>query len=86
MRATRPDPAVAAYQIFVSRLRKTGLERAAHEGPLDFLARVETERPALADAARRITRLYVELRYAADENRIEKLSELRSLARAFKPV
>ena len=85
-RAGRPDPAVAAYQIFVSRLRKKGLERAPHEGPLDFLARVETEHPALADAARRITQLYVELRYAADENRGQKLSELRSLARAFKPA
>jgi transglutaminase-like putative cysteine protease len=86
MRASRPDPAVAAYQVFVSRLQKTGIERAPHEGPLDFLARVEAERPAVAHAARRITRLYVELRYAADENRIEKLRELRSLARAFKPV
>ena len=86
MRASRPDPAVAAYRIFVSKLRKAGLERALHEGPLDFLARVETKRPALADPARRITQLYVELRYAADGNRGQKLSELRRLARVFKPV
>lgn len=83
-RARRPDPEVAAYRIFVAQLHKTGIDRAPHEGPLDFLARTMQERPDLAPAAQRITQLYVDLRYAEEDDRKRKLHELRSLARAFR--
>ena len=84
MRARRPDPEVAAYRVFIAQLHKVGMDRAPHEGPLDFLARIARERPALAPAAQRITQLYVDIRYAQDNDRKQKLYELRSLARAFR--
>jgi protein-glutamine gamma-glutamyltransferase len=62
-RRIRRDPALQAYDRFQVRMRKAGFVREQHEGPLDFLARIERDKPELAHASRRITELYVALRY-----------------------
>ncbi len=62
--ARKEDPFARAYARFCRKLARAGLERAPAEGPVAFAARVARERPALAEAAGRVTRLYVHARYA----------------------
>lgn len=81
----RRDPAVVAWERFGAKLAAAGLVRAPHEGPLDFLARVEIARPANAAAAREITSRYVEARYGAGISKRES-RELLALVRSFKPA
>jgi transglutaminase-like putative cysteine protease len=77
-RPRRDEPSLAAWNRFCARLAAAGVApRAPHEGPLDFLRRVESSRPMLAAAAGDITRRYVEARYGAGATR----AELRELAR-----
>jgi hypothetical protein len=57
------DLAQLAWLRFCAKLARTGLKRRAHEGPLDFLARVRSTSPHLADRAAEITLGYVALRY-----------------------
>jgi hypothetical protein len=63
-RPRRPrDPVERAYARFCAALGKEGLARLAHEGPLDYGARVAASRPAMAESARTIARMYSDLRY-----------------------
>lgn len=62
-RGPRKDPALQAYEKFLSRLRAHGLVAAPHEGPIDLLGRIAREKPALLPQAEPITELYVALRY-----------------------
>lgn len=59
----KQDAAQKHYQEFCAKLARQGLTRLAHEGPQDFLTRIERVRPALTPAARSITALYIDLRY-----------------------
>ncbi len=61
---TRRDPLVAAYARLCEALAKAGIPRSPYEGPMDYLARIERERPALAASLRPLIITYVELRYA----------------------
>lgn len=61
----RKDPVRRAWDRYCRKLAKAGLERAPHEGPIDFLARVQHQRPDLAQKAEDITRRYVTARYGA---------------------
>ncbi len=63
-RTPRKDPALAAYTKFLQRMEREGINRSPHEGPVDFLSRIERERPSLANASRSVTELYVGIRYA----------------------
>jgi protein-glutamine gamma-glutamyltransferase len=83
-RAPRLDPAAAAYRRFTRRLAKRGVERAAHEAPRDFLARVLTARPDLAQPATAITEAYLRARYAPGAGGAD-LDRLRALVRHFRP-
>ncbi|NIP72936.1 MAG: DUF3488 domain-containing transglutaminase family protein [Gammaproteobacteria bacterium] len=58
-----PDPVPILYQRFCDKLARIGIRRAPHEGPLDFADRASSLRPDLAGRARRITQLYIALRY-----------------------
>ncbi len=80
----RRDPAVLAWERFCGKLRAAGLARSAHEGPVDYLARVEARRPALAKAAREITERYVRGRYGEGLTKRES-RELLALVRRFQP-
>jgi hypothetical protein len=58
------DPIVAAYERLCRKLAKTGIERAAHEGPVDYWWRLQQARPQIAEAAAPLFERYVALRYA----------------------
>lgn len=82
-RPRRGEASVVAWRRFCEKLAAAGIARAPHEGPLDFLARIEAERPPLADAARAITAGYVKARYGDGATR-EELRALRRLVREFR--
>jgi transglutaminase-like putative cysteine protease len=84
-RPGRPDPSALAWQRYCAKLAAAGVARAAHEGPLDYLARVRAEKPAHAGAAEEITRRYIAARYGAGATR-EELRELASRVREFRPA
>jgi len=81
----RRDPAVVAWERFCAKLAARGLGRAPHEGPVDFLRRVESARPDLAAEARAITAAYVEARYGEGLSR-QQSRELLARVRAFRPA
>ncbi|HET7404313.1 MAG TPA: DUF3488 and DUF4129 domain-containing transglutaminase family protein [Usitatibacter sp.] len=84
-RPPRTDPSLAAWNRFCRKLARAGLERRAQEGPLDYLARVSAERPAIAPQAADITRRYIAARYGSGATK-EELRQLARLARAFDPA
>lgn len=81
-RPPRLPPISREYVRFCRRLAKLGLPRAAHEGPLDYAARVTAVRADLATEVREITGCYVELRY---EERGD-VRRLTRLVRSFRPA
>ena len=76
-RPPRREAALVAWDRFCAKLARSGLARSPHEGPLDYLARVQAARPAIAIQAGEVTRRYVEARYGGGASR----DELRALAR-----
>jgi len=76
-RPKRLEASLAAWNRFCAKLAASGLPRAPHEGPLDYLARVRKAKPEVGDEAGEITRRYVEARYGAGASRVE----LKTLAR-----
>lgn len=79
----RGEPSVVAWQRYCAKLAATGLARAPHEGPLDYLSRITRARPDLASAASDITQRYVAARYGPGATPGE-LRELGRLVRAFR--
>ena len=59
------DPAQALYQRWLARLRKQGISTPSTEGPLALLARIKDEQPQWSNAAERVIRLYIEIRYGS---------------------
>jgi transglutaminase-like putative cysteine protease len=84
-RPRREEPSLAAWNRFCAKLAAAGVARAPHEGPLDFLRRVEATRPEWAGEAQEITRRYVQARYGAGASR-EELRELARRVRDFRPA
>ncbi len=83
-RRPQQDAAQKLYLQFCAKLARLGMERKSFEGPQDFLARIERERPELTDEAKRITQLYVEYRYGVSA--AENLFLLAQSVRQFKAV
>ncbi len=65
----RPDKVQAAWLRLCRKLARAGLPRAAHEGALDYAARIAAARPELADTIFDLAARYSALRYgkAQDE-------------------
>jgi transglutaminase-like putative cysteine protease len=84
-RPPRTDASLVAWNRFCTKLATTGLARASHEGPLDFLARVRAARPDLASEAEGITRGCIEARYGPGVSK-EELRALARRTRAFDPA
>ncbi len=82
-RPRRPDASLAAWNRYCAKLAAAGLARAPHEGPLDYLARVQRARPQWGAAADEITRRYVAARYGDSATR-EELRALAGLVRDFR--
>jgi transglutaminase-like putative cysteine protease len=82
-RPPRREAALVAWNRFCHKLAASGLPRLPHEGPMDFLARVQALHPECGDEAAEITRRYVEARYGAGATR-EELRDLASRVREFR--
>jgi transglutaminase-like putative cysteine protease len=67
-RPTIRDRTARVYARFCAKLARRGLQRSAHEGPLDFCQRVLETRPDLAHDMDAITALYVSLRYGPEHD------------------
>ena len=79
------EPEVARlYREFCRRMAGAGVERRPQEGPQDFARRVAGLRPANAEAAARITRLYLALRYEPRGGDEALLALLRREVRSFR--
>jgi len=77
-RPPKREAALRIWERYCAKLAAAGLARSPQEGPLDYLARVLSQRPQWKDSAGEITRLYVEARYGAgvsrdDERRLARL-------------
>jgi hypothetical protein len=81
-RPRRREAALVAWQRYCAKLAAAGIQRAPHEGPLDFLARVRSMKPQLAPQAEEITRRYVQARYGSGASR----EELRDLQRRVREL
>ena len=84
-RPQRREPSLIAWDRFCAKLATAGLERAPHEGPLDFLLRVRDARPELAAEVEDITSRYVQARYGSGASR-DELRELLRRVRDFHPA
>jgi transglutaminase-like putative cysteine protease len=84
-RRTRPDPVQSAWLRFCNKLDARGLSRAPHEGPRDFADRAVLSVSSSAPAIRRISDLYVALRYGKAAAPAE-VAELQRLVRTFNPA
>ena len=62
-RFARPDPVQSAWAQFCRKLGARGVQRAPHEGPRDYAERAAHDLPAARDPIRRISALYIALRY-----------------------
>ena len=82
-RPRRDEPSLAAWNRFCAKLAAAGLARAAHEGPLDYLRRVEAAQPSWAPQVSDITSRYVRARYGEGATR-EELRELARRVRDFR--
>jgi protein-glutamine gamma-glutamyltransferase len=83
---TRRPPVIVAYERFCKKLVRVGLHREAHEGPMDFLARIKRDKPMLADEAHAVIQAYVAARYAphADSDAPRLNRHFIQLARRFR--
>lgn len=82
-RPRQRDPVLRLYQQFCNKLEKVGIIRQLDEGPADFAERAVAERPELEAMIRRISQLYIRLRYTR-HRRGEGLETLRRMVKGFK--
>lgn len=76
--------ALRLYELFCRRLERRGLARAPSEGPMDFARRASAAQPDLDPQLRRITGLYLQLRYEPAPT-AGTLLALRRELQAFRP-
>jgi transglutaminase-like putative cysteine protease len=67
MRPRRPDAVARAYALLCRKLSRTGLARAAHQGPLAYAEALRAGHPALAEDAHALLAQYAHLRYGAPQ-------------------
>lgn len=77
----RRDRVRTGWDRFCAKLATTGLARAPHEGPLDYLHRVSRSRPDLADEAGAIVSAYIDARYGEGLPPAAQREFLRRIAR-----
>lgn len=82
-RPRNQDPVSRTYQRLCRKLARRNLERAAHEGPNDYLERVATQRPNLGAALAEIRALYVGLRYGPNPQPVQ-LRRLKAAVRQLR--
>ena len=75
------EPLLEIYRQFCLRMTRHGLERNPWEGPLDFEARMVKSFPQSVGPIRRITDLFVALRYGHLTVTTERLKALKRMMR-----
>ena len=80
---TSSEPAKKYYDIFCKKMAKVGIKRKAHEGPVDFAKRISETRDDLGTETKKITNLYILIRYCSDH---EKLLQLKAAIKLFSPT
>jgi len=81
-RAIPVDRVRFLYAVFCAEVAKIGIQKKPTEGPIEFLQRIYKGRPTSAQAAEKITRLYMRLHYGADRSE-KSLKDFRTMVRAF---
>ncbi|MEO8332124.1 MAG: DUF4129 domain-containing protein, partial [Gallionella sp.] len=80
----RPDKVQAAWLRLCKKLARKGLPRAAHEGALDYAARIAAVRPEFADTIHDLAVRYSALRYGDVHDELS-LRTFRNAVRTFRP-
>jgi hypothetical protein len=79
------EPVVSAYESLCRKLAQTGVKRAPHEGPRDYLQRLMRLRPAVAQKVGPLFEAYITLRYAANvDNHSSGVRAFRWQVRRFR--
>jgi hypothetical protein len=81
---SRKSPLDAAFDRFCAQMARQGLTRAVTEGPVDFLKRIERERPQSYVQAKQVIDAYVAARYAPTEDLGGAQRQFIRLARRFR--
>lgn len=79
----KPDPLQRIYVSFLRKLKRKGIVRQSHEGPVDFSKRAIRQLPKQAAEIRRITDIYTQMRYRSRQN-TESIELLKWLVNTFK--
>ncbi len=80
----RPPPVDPVRREYNRFMRKCGIPARRGEAPLDYLARVSRERPALEKESAAITELYLEARYGASGD--AAMPALKNAIARFRPA
>ncbi|MFO0217258.1 MAG: DUF3488 and DUF4129 domain-containing transglutaminase family protein [Burkholderiales bacterium] len=80
----RKSPVDAAFERFCAQIARRGLVRAKTEGPVDFLKRIERERPQDYAEAKNVIDAYVAARYAPSASDVSFQRRFIQLARRFR--
>ena len=80
----RKSPVDVAFERFCAQLARQGLIRAKTEGPVDFLKRIERERPQDHAEAKKVIDAYVAARYAPTASEASSQRRFIQLARRFR--
>ncbi len=78
--ARQTDPVQFVWLKLCRKLEKTGLPRMAHEGPLDYAARVGAAHPEIAASMNDLAARYVALRYRAPSDNNALLAFKRAVS------
>ena len=65
VRARRPDAIARSYALLCRKLARTGVARAAHQGPLSYAEALSAAGPGIGTSARALLEQYARLRYGA---------------------
>ena len=78
----RIDPALRVYNRFLEQMRRAGIPKPAHQGPLDYARQVAENAPEIGKAVADLTQTYIVLRYGP-EHSPAALARLRRQVRAL---
>jgi transglutaminase-like putative cysteine protease len=81
---SRKSPLDAAFDAFCAQMARQGLTRALTEGPVDFLKRIERERPQAYASAKQVIEAYIAARYAPADDLGAVQRQFIRLARRFR--
>ncbi len=80
---SKTDPLQRIYFTFLRKIKRKGIIRHPHEGPVDFSKRAIRQLPNKASEISLITKIYTELRYRNKQS-MDSISLLKQLVKRFK--